>query len=112
MKNNDNIHAVATDLVLKCGIPPSLVGCDYLTEAVELYSEHKHKLMALYEHIAENNDIKLKSVMRDIAYAISQSHDIHDKLSEMLDIPVDAGQIHRGLVISYLALELDRRIAE
>lgn len=114
MKDKHNkTHAKAMNLVLQCGIPPDLVGCKYLTEAIELKALNNHKAMSIYRTIAQRNAIKPKSVIRDISYALSKSETLHRLLSKLLgDVPIDKKQLHNSLVITYLSIKLDSEISK
>lgn len=105
--NDKKRHYVADNLVLKCGVPPYLYGCAFLTEAIELYAEGKYSFSAIYRKIAAKKSVTPKSITRDISYAISQSFDIRDKLTEIMGVNIPRDQIHNSLVISYLAHKLN-----
>lgn len=107
MKNDkNNTVPTALNLVLKCGVPPTLKGHKYLAEAIELYADGDYSYSDLYRRIAENNDVKPKSIMRDISYAISQGFEFTERLSELMDMPIPREQMHNALAISYLAIKL------
>lgn len=100
-------NAAAMNLVLKCGVPPTLKGSRYLAEAVEMYAGGEYSFTDIYKRIAANNGVRPKSIMRDIAYALSQGFDFSQRLSQVLEIPIPETQMHSGLAISYLAIKLD-----
>ena len=45
MKNTQTKRLIAKNLILKCGVPPKLVGFKYLTKAVELYADGEYDAM-------------------------------------------------------------------
>lgn len=97
----------AINLILKCGVPPCLVGYEYLTKATEIYAKGNYSITDVYRIIAEQSDIKPKSVMRNISYAISQSFDFCNRLSDIMGIKIPSSEIHNALVISYLATKIN-----
>ena len=99
----------AMSLVLKCGVPPELAGCTYLSEAVELRAFRNASAMDIYRTIAVRHSIKPKSVIRDISYALSKSKYLPSALSELLNFHVGS-HLPNNLVIAYLALKLDSDI--
>ena len=101
-KNKRRPQTVTMSIVLKCGIQPSLKGCEYLAEAIEMYTAGDYSFTEIYRTIGERNGIKAKSVMRNIAYAISQGFDVCKKLSAIVGVEIPDAQIHTSLVISYL----------
>lgn len=112
-KKHYTSHSKAMDLVLKCGVPPDLAGCSYLAEAIELRTLFNTSAMEIYRTIAEKHSIQPKSVLRDIAYALSKSYSLSGILSRLLgDIPIDKKLLHNDLVISYLSLKLDSEISK
>lgn len=109
MKNSDvpitpSYEAMA--LAMQSGIPPYLDGCFYVARAADIYAEGTMSFMNIYRIIANDCGIKPKSVMRSIAYAISQAPDIHIKLSKMFDTNIPENLVHNGLVISFFGLRL------
>lgn len=110
--NNQSKQSIAKNLVLKCGVPPTLAGYKYLTEAVELYATGNYKLTEVYEELAESQDLLPQSVLRDISYAIAQSYNISKRLSAVVGLEIPDEQIRAGLVISYLAIELNDMLSE
>lgn len=98
----------AMDLVVKCGFLPYLDGCFYAARAVDLFADGCSSFMAIYRTVASDSGIKPKSVMRSIAYAISQAPDLHVKLSELSGTDIPQYLLHNSLVISYLGLILRR----
>ena len=112
MKNNDqeaSKHNIAMNLVLKCGVPPKFTGYNYLTKAVEICANGENKATNIYKEIAKGENILYKSVARDITYAITKSFDLCKSLSEIVGVNIPPEQIHSGLVITYLAAELNNR---
>lgn len=112
MKNSDvpitpSYEAMA--LAMQSGIPPYLDGCFYVARAADIYAEGTMSFMSIYRIIGNDCGIKPKSVMRSIAYAISQAPDIHIKLSKMFDTSVPENLVHNGLVISFFGLRLRHR---
>lgn len=110
-KDRTDKNALAQTLVLQCGVRPYLSGCTYLAEAIELYSGEEQTPMSVYRSIAERHSVKPKTVMRNIAYAISKCGDMHNKLSDMMGIKIHPDEIHNGLVIAYLAFKLKTTVA-
>ena len=106
MKNTQTKRLIAKNLILKCGVPPKLVGFKYLTKAVELYADGEYDAMKIYKRIAATENIHDKRVARDIAYAIEHSYNLCQKLSALVGTEIPESQIHNGLVISYLAEEM------
>lgn len=102
-KDMSTIRTTAMNMVLKCGIPPSLKGCAYLSEAIEMYALNEYSFTDIYRTIGKRNGISAKSVMRNISYAISQGFDVGNKLSAIVGVDIPDAQIHSSLVISYLA---------
>lgn len=95
----------ANKLLLKCGVRADLKGYDCLTDAIILYGTYTcTRYCGIYRIIAETRDIKPKSVMREISYAIKESLDIHEKLSALVGIDIPKTLVHNGLVIAYLGI--------
>ena len=98
-------------LVLKCGVHANLKGYSRLIDAVLLYSSTSYTLGELYRAIAEMHAIKPKTVIREISYALKQSHHIEKRLSEIIGSTFSSHEIHCGLVIAELAALLHSRAA-
>ncbi len=95
----------ASSLVLKCGVSPCLLGFKYLVHAVSLYSFlSAPSLSSVYRDTASFFSVSLKSVSRDISYALSRADNIHSLLSSLVGIPIPSYEIRSGFVISHLAL--------
>ena len=97
----------ASSLVLKCGVSPCLLGFKYLVHAVSLYSFlSAPSLSSVYRDTASFFSVSLKSVSRDISYALRRADNIHSLLSSLVGIPIPSYEIRSGFVISHLALIL------
>ena len=97
----------ASSLVLKCGVSPCLLGFKYLVHAVSLYSFlSAPPLSSVYRDTASFFSVSLKSVSRDISYALRRADNIHSLLSSLVGIPIPSYEIRSGFVISHLALIL------
>lgn len=60
------------DILIKIGIPVSVVGFDYITDAVLLISNNpRGKMMEIYEEIANKYNTKFSRVERSIRHAFS-----------------------------------------
>ena len=76
LKYNENYSKV-TEILLKLGIKPKLVGFDYLRDAVLLFNDNsQYKLKDMYEIIAEKYDTKTYSVEKAIRNAITCAFNI------------------------------------
>ncbi len=103
--NDKNNRQTAERLVMRCGIRADLKGFGCLIDAVIIYgTELSSAFCEIYSAIGELRALKSKSVMREIAYSISQSFGLARRLSEMLGITLSDADLHSGLVIAYLAL--------
>lgn len=105
----DTLRSEAVNLVLSCGIPPNLIGHAYLAAASEMYASGKYSISDAYRAIAEQHNIKPRSVMRNITYAIRQGFNVAKRLSEITGISVGDDQLHNALVIAYLAVKLNEK---
>ncbi len=112
MENNDRTHSKAVNLVLKCGIPPHLAGCEYLATTVEMIATTKCSMAAVYKILAEENDVRPKSISRDVAYAIEQGFTVREKVSELTGVEIPKQQMHPSLIVSYLAIQLRTTLDE
>lgn len=93
----------AERLVIKSGIRADLKGFRCLVDAVILFgTEMCDGFCEIYRTIGALRELKPKSVMREISYAVNQSYDLHNKLSAMIGTTVCEADIHNGLVIAYL----------
>lgn len=96
-------HFTAERLVLKCGVRADLKGFSCLIDAVIIYgTETSTAFCEIYAAIGALRKLKVKTVMREIAYAIAQAFDLRSRLSEMIGIPIAEADLHSGLVIAYL----------
>lgn len=94
----------AEKLVLACGVRADLKGFNCLVDAIILYgTEFSTSFCEIYNEIAIIRNLKPKTVMREISYAITQSFCLHERLSELMGIPISQADIHNGLVIAYLS---------
>lgn len=101
--SDPSFRLTAEKLVLKCGIRADLKGYRCLADAVILYgTDTCTGFCEIYRAVGTVRDLKAKSVMREISYAISQSFDIASRLSEMMGIDIPESDIHSALVIAYL----------
>ena len=61
------------DTLKKCGVPPHLLGYEYLGEAIELVLEDRklrHKTVKIYHHIAQKFNSTYARVERAMRHAI------------------------------------------
>lgn len=94
----------AEKLVLKCGVRADLKGFNCLVDAIILHgTEYSTSFCEIYNEIALIRNLKPKTVMREISYAIAQSFCLHERLSELMGIPISQADVHNGLVIAYLS---------
>ncbi len=95
----------ADKLVLRVGVSAKFKGATTLADAVILFGTNTcRKFCTIYSIIAEHRGLTMKSVMREISYAIYSTRDIAERLSALLGIPIHDEDIHSGLVISYLGM--------
>ncbi len=102
----------ASELVMQCGIAPCLLGFSYIAQAVVIYAFGERKLTNIYRQLAVDNSVKVKSVMRDISYAIDQTKNIHNNLSGLVGIHIPQSEIRSGLVIAHLGLILYKSVRD
>lgn len=105
--SSDPLRRDASALVLKCGVRADLRGFACLVDAI-IISAHfpRAKFCQIYNAVGDRLNVKAKTVMREISYAISQAFDIHSALSAIVGIKIPRADIHSSLVIAYLANEL------
>lgn len=102
--NDTTFRFTAEKLVLKCGVRADLKGFKCLVDAVILYgTEYKTAFCELYREIGAIRGLKQKTVMREIAYALSQAFILPERLSAMIGVPISPADVHNGLVIAYIA---------
>lgn len=98
-------RTTAERLVMRAGVSAKYKGAHTLADTVILYgTDVSHKFCTLYDIVADYRELKPKTVMREIDYAISQARELPVRLSVMIGTTVRADSIHSGLVISYLGL--------
>ena len=98
-----SFRLTAERLTMKCGVRSDLKGSRCLVDAIILYgTELCTGFCEIYRIIGEVRGLKPKSVMREIAYAISQAFGIVDRLSKLVGVALCDNDIHSGLVIAYL----------
>lgn len=103
--SDTTFRLTANKLLIRCGIRADLKGYDCLTDAVILYGTGLcTRFCEIYRIIAANRNIKPKSVMREISYAINGTHGIHEKISALIGIDIPNTVVHNGLVIAYLGV--------
>ena len=79
--NNEN-YARVTEILLKFGIKPKMIGFEYLRYAVIMqYQNNKRKLMDIYEEIGKIYNTKPYSVEKGIRNAINYAYSIGGLLS-------------------------------
>ncbi|MDE7406510.1 MAG: sporulation initiation factor Spo0A C-terminal domain-containing protein [Clostridiales bacterium] len=101
--SDPSFRLTAERLTMKCGVRSDLKGSKCLVDAIILYgTELCTGFCEIYRIIGEIRHIKPKSVMREIAYAISQAFGIVDRLSKLVGVTLSDNDIHSGLVIAYL----------
>lgn len=101
--SDPSFRLTAERLTMKCGVRSDLKGSKCLVDAIILYgTELCTGFCEIYRIIGEIRRIKPKSVMREIAYAISQSFGIVERLSKLVGVTLSDNDIHSGLVIAYL----------
>lgn len=98
-----SFRLTAERLILKCGVRADLKGSRCLIDAVILYgTELCYGFCEIYRIIGALRNLKPKSVMREITYAINQAFDLPTRLSKMIGANIPASDVHSGLVIAYL----------
>ena len=98
-----SFRLTAERLILKCGVRADLKGSDSLVDAVILYgTDTCTGFCEIYRVIGEVRNVKPKSIMRAISYAITQAFDLSTRLSEMIGTTIPPDHVHSGLVIAYL----------
>ncbi|MDE7107320.1 MAG: sporulation initiation factor Spo0A C-terminal domain-containing protein [Clostridiales bacterium] len=101
--SDPSFRLTAERLTMKCGVRSDLKGSKCLVDAIILYgTELCTGFCEIYRIIGELRNIKPKSVMREIAYAISQAFGIVERLSKLVGVTLSDNDIHSGLVIAYL----------
>ena len=100
---DSSFRLTAERLTMKCGVRSDLKGSKCLVDAIILHgTELCSGFCEIYRIIGEVRNIKPKSVMREISYAISQAFGIVDRLSRLVGVTLTDNDIHSGLVIAYL----------
>lgn len=98
-----SFRLTAEKLTLKCGVRSDLKGSRCLVDAIILYgTEMCTGFCEIYRIIGELRNIKYKSVMREISYAIAQAFGIAERLSRLVGVTLTESDIHSALVIAYL----------
>lgn len=101
--SDPSFRLTAERLTMKCGVRSDLKGSRSLVDAIILYgTELCSGFCEIYRIIGEVRGLKPKSVMREIAYAISQAFGIVERLSRLVGVTLSDNDIHSGLVIAYL----------
>lgn len=101
--SDPSFRLTAERLTMKCGIRSDLKGSKCLVDAIILSgTELCTGTCEMYRVIGEIRNIKPKSVMREIAYAILQSFRVAERLSKLIGILLTDNDIHSSLVIAYL----------
>lgn len=101
--SDPSFRLTAERLTMKCGVRSDLKGNKCLVDAVILSgTELCTGTCEMYRIIGEIRNIKPKSVMREISYALAQSFGIAERLSKMIGIHLTENDIHCALVIAYL----------
>lgn len=101
--SDPTFRLTAERLTLKCGVRADLKGNKCLADAIILYgTELCTGFCEIYRIIGGLRNIKAKSVMREISYAITQAFGISAQLSKMIGINLTDADIHSALVIAYL----------
>lgn len=98
-----SFRLTAERLALKVGVRADLTGYTRLVDAIILYGTGMTDgFCSIYRAIGEARDIRYKSVMREIAYAINMAFDLPRKLSDLVGVKIPPADIHSALVIAYL----------
>lgn len=101
--SDPSFRLTAERLVMKCGVRSDLKGSRSLVDAIILHgTELCSGFCEIYRIIGEVRNIKPKSVMREISYAITQAFGITGNLSKLVGVTLSECDIHSGLVIAYL----------
>lgn len=101
--SDPSFRLTAERLTLKCGVRADLKGSDSLADAVILYgTDTCTAFCEIYRIIGAVHDVKPKSIMRAISYAITQAFDLAERLSDMIGTTIPPDHVHSGLVIAYL----------
>ena len=98
-----SFRLTAERLTMKCGVRSDLKGSKCLVDAIILSgTELCTGTCEMYRVIGEIRNIKPKSVMREIAYALTQSFCVAERLSKMIGVLLTDNDIHSALIIAYL----------
>ena len=97
----DQIHSI----LLEYDIPPHLIGYNLLAEAISIkLSDPYSSIKSIYATIAAKCRKTVRSVARDLDYAIKQAHN----LGNILHLPEE--QLFNSRVISILAIHIKTSI--
>ncbi|MBD5131264.1 MAG: hypothetical protein HDT28_01525 [Clostridiales bacterium] len=101
---DSSFRLTAERLVMNIGVRAYLKGFNCIADAVILYgTELCSRFCDIYDVIAEYRSVSHKSVMREIAYALSsEAEEIAKNLSAMTGANITKLEVHSGLVIAYL----------
>ncbi len=101
--SDPSFRLTAEKLAIKCGIRADLMGFNRIVDAVILCGVGEcTNSTEIYARVGALRNIKPKSVLRVITYAIRHAFDLPARLSAMIGIPIPESDIHSGLVIAYL----------
>lgn len=83
-------------------IDPTHNGYDQLLDCVLVQKAKRTEMNVTYSVVSKKYNIKPKSVMRNISYALGKVNNLADRLSALLGFPVDSNALHNGSIIAYL----------
>lgn len=97
----DQVHSI----LIEYDIPPHLIGYNLLAEAISIkLSDPYSSIKSIYATIAAKCHKTVRSVARDLDYAIKQAHN----LGNILHLPEE--QLFNSRVISFLAIHIKTNI--
>lgn len=97
-----DLNKTVRNCLTRLNIDPTHIGYDQLTDCVIVRITQKLSAVCkIYEEVGKIYDVKSKSIMRNITYALSQVTDLADRLSKLMGMPVTS--LHNGKVIFYIA---------
>lgn len=104
-----SMRDVAERLVFDCGVHAHLKGFDCLADATILYASTNASVGEIYGIVGTYRNIKPKTVMRLITYAIDDAPDFAALLSRLTESHVTKAELHNGLAIADLGYVCRKR---
>lgn len=100
-------RAAAEFLLFKCGIRSKYKGFSYLADAVLIYAFGETASFGnIYDAVARFRGKTVKSVFRDLSYAVDNSHELGARLAELSGATYSGELVKPSTAISILGRHL------